>query len=175
MDFQKHAIILAVIEHLKKHGSWTGKTHVQKALFLVSAATPVNVPFEFVLYKHGPYSFDVEAELEEMLSYGAVVIETDPDGYGVVLRPGANASLIKRLVRLPGEDEQAIEQVCVFIGERRVTELEPIATAAWIRVREQIDDPQYVAQRLRDLKPHISLPEVRWADKEVVKLLGTAA
>ena len=63
MDFKKHAIILAVIDALHRHGSWTGKTHVQKALSLLRDAGSTEVPFQFVLYKHGPYSFDIEDEL----------------------------------------------------------------------------------------------------------------
>ena len=45
MNFQKHAVILAVIEGLKNAGSWTGKTHVQKSLFLAQAARAFEVPF----------------------------------------------------------------------------------------------------------------------------------
>jgi len=32
MDFRKHAYVLAIVGCLHEHGSWTGKTHVQKAL-----------------------------------------------------------------------------------------------------------------------------------------------
>lgn len=75
MEFKKHAFILAVIESLQKHGSRTGETHIQKALSLLHDSGLTKVPFDFVLYKHGPYSFDVETELEEMKSYGAVTVE----------------------------------------------------------------------------------------------------
>jgi uncharacterized protein YwgA len=57
MDYKKASLVLAVIRSLKQHGSWTGKTHVQKSLFLIKAATQIDVPFTFVLFKHGPYSF----------------------------------------------------------------------------------------------------------------------
>jgi uncharacterized protein YwgA len=80
MQFKKHAFILAVIDGLHRHGSWTGKTHVQKALSLLRDSGRVPVPFQFVLYKHGPYSFDVEAELEQMQSYGAIAVEPNAQG-----------------------------------------------------------------------------------------------
>ena len=57
MDFKKHAFILAVIESLHKYGSWTGKTHVHKSLSLLRDRGNIDVPFSFVLYRHGPYSF----------------------------------------------------------------------------------------------------------------------
>ena len=84
MEIKKHAIILGVIESLNEHESWTGKTHVQKALWLLSAVGDIEVPFRFVLYKHGPYSFDVEEESEQMKGYAAVTVDTIP-GMGVSL------------------------------------------------------------------------------------------
>ena len=93
MEFRKHAFILEVINGLKAGGSWAGKTHVQKTLFLVNEATPVQVPFEFVLYKHGPYSFDIENELEQMKSYYAIAM-MPVSSYGVVLKPSENADVM---------------------------------------------------------------------------------
>jgi hypothetical protein len=169
MDFKKHALIMAVIESLRKHGSWTGKTHLQKALFLLSAAHPKYVPFQFVLYKHGPYSFDVEPELEEMKSYAAVVAEPVP-GYGVVLKPGSMAGFPARKAPLRPRILQAVDDICRFVNTKKVTELEPIATAAWIRVREKISDPKMVAERLHALKPHIQVADALRADETLSAL-----
>ena len=41
MQFKQHAIILAVIEALHRHNSWTGKTHVQKTISLLHEVTGV--------------------------------------------------------------------------------------------------------------------------------------
>ena len=94
MDYKKASLVLAVIRSLKQHGSWTGKTHVQKSLFLIKTATQIDVPFTFVLFKHGPYSFELETELEQMKSYLAITSEPDPNGYGVVLSPGPGSRFI---------------------------------------------------------------------------------
>ncbi len=48
-----------------------------------------------------------------------------------------------------------------------------MATAAWIRKRERIHDPDAVARRLHELKPHISLAEARQADDDVRGFLET--
>lgn len=55
--------MLAVVEGFGAHGSRTGKIHMQKALALVSEAAGVALPFSCVLYRHGPYSFDIAIEL----------------------------------------------------------------------------------------------------------------
>lgn len=170
MNFRKHAVILAVIDGLKNEGSWTGKTHVQKSLFLAQAARAFEVQFEFVLYKHGPYSFDLEHEMEEMKSYGAMQAEP-VSGFGVILSPGPTASLVKDRAALPDEIKPNINRISKFIGKRNVIELERLATAAWIRTREGMDDPVQAATRLHELKPHIQITEAEEAGKELHSLL----
>src|SRR5947207_587313 len=116
MQFKKHAILLAVIECLRRRGSWTGKTHVQKALSLLRDSRRMPVPFQFVLYKHGPYSFDVEAELEQLQSYGGITVEPNQHGYGVVLCPGMMADFVRAMEPLAPNELRAIEDVCEFVG-----------------------------------------------------------
>lgn len=173
MEFRSQAIILSIVERLLSHGSWTGKTHVQKALSLLSESGRLNVPFEFVLYKHGPYSFDVESELEQMRSFGAVEVERNDDGYGVVLRPSARADYVKQSFQLSPDEESEIERICEFVGSRNVTELERLATAAWIRTREGISSSEDVAERLHQLKPHVSIEAAKRADLEIAEFLAS--
>ncbi len=168
MDFHEHALILAMIETLRAQGSRTGKTHVIKGLFLAEAAGLLDLPFEFFLYKHGPYSTDIEDNIDQMKSYGAMEAEPAFDGYGVFLSPAAMSSYVKRQAPLPQTAISAIQRICRFICGKDVHQLERLATAAWIRKREGLQDTDDVARRLNELKPHISLAEAREADREVV-------
>ena len=117
-----------------------------------------------MLYKHGPYSFEVETELEQMQSYGAIAVELNGDGYGVVLRPDDMASFVQTLETLSPEERQGIDAVCKFVGSRNVTDLERLATASWIRRQEGVTQPPEVARRLHSLKPHVSIEEAERAD-----------
>jgi uncharacterized protein YwgA len=172
MDFKKHALILAMIEKLRARGSRSGKTHVIKGLFLVDAKGAIRQPFDFFLYKHGPYSTDIESSLEQMRSYGGVIAEPALDGYGVILSPGEMETFVKKRAPLPPKTDRALDDVCRFIKSKNVGELEQLATAAWIRKREAIQDRDAVAARLHELKPHISLAQARKADQELLTFLG---
>jgi len=172
MDYRKPSLVLAVIRSLKLHGSWTGKTHVQKSLFLIKTATQIDVPFTFVLFKHGPYSFELETELEQMKSYLAITSEPDPNGYGVVLSPGPGSRFVDERGGLSEVESTAVGRVCRFVGQRNVAELERVATAAWIRKRERVSDSTSVAERLNKLKPHVSIPDAERADKELCTLFN---
>ena len=123
MEFKKHALILAVIEGLQARKSRTGKTHVQKTLFFLKETTAVDVPFEFILYKHGPYSFDIEPEIEQMKSYAAIEIEPS-GGYGVELAPSQNADFVKRKQLLTDGDTATIHRVCEFVDTQGVVNFE---------------------------------------------------
>ena len=170
MDFHRHALILAMIEALQAQESRTGKTPIIKGLYLAKAAG-LEVPFELFLYKHGPYSTDIEDNLDQMKSYGAIEVEPAFDGYGVRLSPGVNASYLKQQATLLPEEQAMVERVCRFIRHKNVSLLERLATAAWIRKEEGIVDSDEIAQRLNELKPHIGLPDAREADREIVRFL----
>jgi hypothetical protein len=170
MDFHCHALVLAMIETLRAQQSRTGKTPIIKGLYLAKAAG-LDVPFELFLYKHGPYSTDIEDNLDQMKSYGAIDVEPAFDGYGVKLSPGENAGFVKKQAALSAEEMATLEKVCRFIRHKNVSQLERLATAAWIRKEEGIEDPDLVARRLNELKPHISLTDAREADREVLEFL----
>ena len=171
MEFDKHALILGMVQTLAALGSRTGKTHVIKGLFLGAAAEVIEVPFEFFLYKHGPYSAEIEGCLEQMQSYAAITVQPAYDGYGVLLRAGDNAEFVKKTAPLSTGAQQGIDRVCQFIQSKNVGQLERLATAAWIRTRELTEDPDTVALRLNQLKPHISVKEAREADCELVAFM----
>lgn len=168
MNLDKHAYILETVEALKRNGSWCGKTHVQKNLFLLQQLIDDGVPFQYVFYKHGPYSFDVESEIEQMKSYGAINIEPVA-GYGVVINPDENAEYVRRNTDLSDETKAIIEKLSQLTGPMGVSELERMSTAAWVRYREHLTDSQAVSERMHTLKPHISQDDARKADEEILR------
>jgi len=153
MDFHKHALILAMIEELQRQQSRTGKTHIIKGMLLAKAANCLEVPFSFFLYKHGPYS-------------------TAFDGYGVILKPGEMAPFVRAQAPLSPVEVRGIQRVCQFVQSKNVSQLERLATAAWIRTFLRIHEPEAVAQKLNALKPHIPLTDAYEADRDVIAFLG---
>ena len=57
------ALIVELVEKLHAQGSWCGETHVQKATYIVQDLAKLNIGYKFVIYKHGPFSFDLSSEL----------------------------------------------------------------------------------------------------------------
>jgi uncharacterized protein YwgA len=185
MNFHHHALVLEVVSQLHANGSWTGKTHVQKAFFLLQSRSALqkktdftenkltshDSPFEFVLYRHGPYSFELEHAIEEMSSYKALRIEP-MNSYGVSLWGSTNVAFLREKAPLTEEEKAEINSVCRFIGNHDVKTLEQWATAVWIRQREGICETPEVAKRLHEVKPHISVADAMLADTTILPLIA---
>ena len=172
-NFQRASILLTLNEELRKAGSWAGETHMQKATFFLQELMNVTLDFDFILYKHGPFSFDLRDELTFMRAQGFLQLEPQYP-YGPTLVGGEKSELLKQAFRHEIEKHLArIRFVSQKLGNKTVAELERTATALYIRLREPAEaDP---VERLRSLKPHIALPEAQEAMLEVERITRDGA
>ena len=72
---RRAALLTRLIELLRKKGSWCGETHIQKSTFFVQNLMKVPLSFDFILYKHGPFSFDLRDELTGLRADGLIRLE----------------------------------------------------------------------------------------------------
>jgi hypothetical protein len=61
--FENASLIVALVEKLRENRSWAGETHLQKATYVLKRVLGVPIEFRFILYKHGPFSFDYATKL----------------------------------------------------------------------------------------------------------------
>jgi hypothetical protein len=175
MDWRKDEIIISVIRNLKENGSLCCKTHIIKTLYLLKATKRIDIPFDFILYKHGPYSFDVEDSLALMKSYSAIEEDNENSGiYGESLKLGENADFPRKHrinVQLKEDEIDIISEICKISGNKGVKELERLATAAWIVNEEKVFNPEKVASLVHKLKPHIKEKQAKEAYLEIKPFL----
>lgn len=151
------AVIAELIEALQRAHSWCGETHIQKAVYLLQTLTRVNLGYEFVLYKHGPYSFDLATDIATMRGARLIDFAFRAEGYGpsIQLTPFAphvfknSKSEIEPL--LP-----SIAFIADWLGPHDVRYLERVATAYFVRQQYPHEAAASLAEKLRKLKPHIS-------------------
>ncbi len=157
-NLQKQGIIQALVDALQSRGSWTGETHLQKSMYFLQELLRVPTSFDFVLYKHGPYSFDFNEVLSSMRSNG--FLDWQPrEPYGPSIIPGP---LSDRLRRLSAKNTQTFEKQFNFVADKLakkdVRELERIATALLVS-QESSAGIRERALRIHELKSHVSMPE----------------
>ena len=154
---RRAALLLRLIERLRQRGSWCGETHLQKATLFLQDLMQVPLGFEFILYKHGPFSFDLRDELtalradelvrlEPQRPYGPRIATTDRSAY----IQGIYSKTLKK-------HDQGISFVAEKLGSKGVADLERLATALF--VTQRADTGASIEERARTLttlKPHIA-------------------
>lgn len=172
LDANRMAAVLGeLIERLRERGSWAGETHIQKTAYLLSALLGVDLGFEFVLYKYGPYSFELHGELGSLLTDGLIEIQFPDPRYGGQLRLTSHGEEYRR--RFPRTIEEygsRIRLLTDHVGTKNVAQLERLATAVFLSRQYLGEDREHRARRLSEVKPHIPLAESRSAVQEAEEL-----
>ena len=161
---ERDALLLKLVEKLKAHGSWCGETHVQKATYLLQTLLKVPLGFDFILYKHGPFSFELKDELTELRADTLLAWQERPDPYGNSLMV---APLGEHLVEGLKEEitpyDKQIEFVASIVNTQGVKELEKLATAYYVKNTCGNNSYEEQVKILCQLKPHITIDEARQA------------
>jgi uncharacterized protein YwgA len=174
---QKSAIIISLLEALQQNGSWCGETHIQKAMYCLQEIRDVPTGFEFILYKHGPFSFDLQDELTAMSADGLMDVRANSYPYGPSLFATSMGKAIRAhfpiTLKRYGE---AIEYIAKAFGSRGVAELERLATALYVTHEMDVSSGniEEMALRIHELKPHIPLARAKDAAREIDDLLANA-
>ncbi len=177
MDRLKNAAVLTrLIERLRDRGSWSGETHVQKGTFFLQELLKVPLGFEFILYKHGPFSFDLRDELTSLRADELLSLERQPWPYGPRITVTVRTSNLQGLyAKTLAKYETQVAFVAEKLGGRGVAELERLATALYVTLpseKSRSIDERTV--ELTELKPHISLAEAKAAMQEVDEIIDEA-
>ncbi len=162
----RRATILRLVEVMHDAGSWVGETHMQKCIFFMQTLLAVRTGYDFVLYKHGPFSFNLRNELADMMSSLELDVEPHPP-YGPSFVRGPRGL---QSIDLP----QRVESAIGFVGENLSTldtrELERLSTALLLQVNNPRWTSQQIASKINQIKPHIPLNDALLAVRDVAQL-----
>ena len=161
---KRSAIVLSLIEHLRTKDNWCGETHIQKTTYFLQELLNVPLEFKFILYKHGPYSFDLSDELMAMRADMLVQLKSQPP-YGPSIVPGPTSEQLKRLFpRTLRKYEREVNFIADQFYDYGVADLERIATAFFIANESDMPtNTQQIAAKINKIKPHISTEQATHA------------
>lgn len=172
---QRDSVLIALIEALKTRGSWCGETHIQKTAYFLQELLGVPLGFNFILYKHGPYSFDLSDTLSQMQAdFMIKPIPMDP--YGASLTLGETSSLLKeKFSRTIANYKSAVNFIAARLADKNVGELERVATAMYVTKEAGVNiSHEKRAERIHELKPHVSIEEAQNAVTEFDRIQSDA-
>src|ERR1700691_3123913 len=130
---QRAAILTLLNREVQRRGSWCGETHIQKATFFLQDLLGVDAGFEFILYRHGPFSFDLRDELASMQADNLLELEARYLGYGPSYYPTQfSEEFLERFPKTTVRYISQVEFVAAEFGDKNVAELEKLATAFFL-------------------------------------------
>ncbi|HWP96136.1 MAG TPA: hypothetical protein VN426_04740 [Syntrophomonadaceae bacterium] len=169
-DIKKQVVVLSLIESMKNSGSWCGETHIQKSVYFLQTMLNVPTDFDFILYKHGPFSFELRDSLGEMR--GNMLVEsTSRFPYGPSYRSTASGkALIERYPKTAAAYQKQMEYITRHFAGLGVAELERLATALYVTEKEGHVSVEERAKKINEIKPHIPIDIAEAAIHEVEKI-----
>lgn len=171
---QRAAVLLELTDRLSAGGSWCGETHIQKATYFLQELTKVPSNFDFILYKHGPFSFGLRDELTAMRADGFLQLRLQPPYGPSLVTTEIGRELKDEHPRTLEEHRRAIRFVAEQLATRNVSELERLATALFVTLEGAPKSAEERAEEINDLKPHIDLESAEAAVDEVEEMIGAA-
>lgn len=156
------AVLTLLVSRLRESGSWCGETHIQKTAYFLQELFNVPLGFTFVLYRFGPFSFDLRYELTSLRTYGFLTLKPHLEYPPPFICTPICSRFWKHYPKILNQYEHSISLVTNFIGDRGVFELERLATALYVSRRSSADaSTEYLVAELRRLKPHIERDAAR--------------
>lgn len=163
-SIKKQTVILSLIKLMKEKGSWCGETHIQKCVYFLQEMLKVPTNYQYILYKHGPFSFELRDELGEMRA-NMILDVNNRFPFGPSYCPGVAS---EKLEEIYPKTSVCFSDEINFVAEKlschNVAELERLATALYVTL--QMSSEALVMDRAKEinqLKPHVTLEEAREA------------
>jgi hypothetical protein len=167
-NLDRAAVILTLAKELRDHGSWCGSTHLQKTTYFLQELTGAQLDFEFILYKHGPFSFDLRDNITGLVAYNLLRMQPNEPPYGASLELTSRGErVMSGHAELANQYQREIAFVAQHLANKKVTDLEKLGTALFVTHRQPGLDRNAQAHQIHSLKPHVSLEEAHAALEEL--------
>lgn len=172
--FHRQAIVAQLIDNMRAEDGWAGETHIQKSLYFLQEMLGVPSSYDYILYKHGPYSFDLHDEIGRMKAN--LILDIEPRSpYGPSFCLGsAGESFLGKFDETLKSHKKSIDYIVGSLAKSDVSNLEKLATALFVSLEHTDWKSDRLAREITELKPHISLESATDALKEVNNLKTNA-
>lgn len=176
-EVTKAAILSELADKMLAQGNWCGETHIQKSTFFLQELLGVPLGFEFILYKHGPLSFDCRDFLASMRADQLLENKVRPDRFGPTLHTTeVSKEHRKRYLFTLAKYADTINFVAQKLGAMNVSELEQVSTALFVIKNEpELADDSARSVRINALKLHVSLTAAQRALNLCHKIIEEAS
>ena len=163
---ERRKLICHLVARMREHDSWAGETHIQKCVLFLQKLLGVPTGYQFVLYLHGPFSFDLRSELALMRA--RLQLDVEPNlSYGPSFTLGVRGKLA---MKSPTGYEDAIDTIAREVSVKDTRVLERLSTAFFLQDKYPSRNASRAAEEINRLKPHISVEQALRAIEDANEL-----
>jgi uncharacterized protein YwgA len=156
--YRQAAILAAFVANVRDAGKDCGETLMQKAAYVMKELFGVPLRDEFRIHYYGPFSFELRDRLSSMEADD--IVRVRPREVGVTYEIGDRFGQLRtRFAADIQAASRAIEFTAERLGSLGVKKLEPLTTALYVRRQMPHASTQERANRLREIKQHITEPD----------------
>ncbi len=170
-ELRDSAILGRVVERVEVTNRFCGETLLQKSAYFLKEmfGAPISAPFR--IYYYGPFSFDLRDTLVTMEALD--IVQTAPHEWGATYKIGKRYEQVEQQFHRTLERlEPGIEWVLRELAPLGVKDLEPLATALFLRRENDKASLDDLAERLHQIKPHVSVDAARRAIGKVERWMA---
>lgn len=158
VQMDRAALVAHLARSLDESEGYASSTHMKNCLFFLQERHGVDLGYEFVIHRFGPFSFELNADLAGFRREG--ILSVSSNGGGVRYKPGPNAPALPAHLASAGE---AIEVLAKTYGLMDAQDLDVHATAFFVAKRLPEAKPEEIAGQVRRIKPRVSSEAVERA------------
>jgi hypothetical protein len=152
------AVMLELARKMRERGSWCGVDHIQSGLFLLQELAGLPLGFDFELSGRGPFSQDLESEIERLEADGLLHLVHQPPFEASIEVSPAGAE-IAQASGAASEHGRSLEFVAEKVDALGVADLVYLSTALYITGRHPGLGAKERAEELSSLKQSLGLDE----------------
>ncbi|ALN72774.1 hypothetical protein [Aureimonas sp. AU20] len=169
-EAKQQAIISWLAQRCGDSGS-LGKTAIQKLIYILTYAKNVRTGYDFSLYTYGPYSKNLQGDLDtaDYLKAISLTYIEDENRY-VVEKSAKTDQFIAKAGDFIAENTESLEWVAKNLGTKSARYLELFSTLHYIITREKVEGDNSVIDRLIEVKPKFDRRETSECLSEVKRL-----
>lgn len=142
---QNYKGLLAILKIFKEEypQKQLGKTMIQKLCFMLTRENILD--YDYSLYHYGPFSPEVESDLDILDFFDDVNIKWNKNGYDIKIE--------KEDIEIKKEDSEKIREIVKEYGDYTATDMSLIATALFLKDNTDIENDDLVSE-VQNIKPN---------------------
>lgn len=171
----KAVLITELLDRMRDNGSWATAVHLQKGLYFLQEMRGVPLGYEFVVYRHGPFSFELKDELVHLRGKKILewVFRSSPQYSPGLASTPFSKELRGELPNFLAKYDDSLTFVAENIGPMKSKQLERVSTAFYFFTKG-VEEDEEVARKVCEAKPHIPPDEQLDAVRHIRKIAEQA-